>query len=378
MPGRVGLAVSGGGDSVALMHLAAGRLRARLHVATVDHGLREDSAAEAEAVGLAAGALGLPHETLAWAGPGPVRSGLQKAAREARIALLARWAERHGLDAVLTGHTMDDQAETVLMRLARGGGPRAISAIPLRRGPFARPLLGARRADLRDWLEVGGIAWAEDPSNEDGRFERVRWRRAMPQLEALGLTVPALARTAARMAEAAGARAPRPELDGTARLCAAPAMEDLRAAIRMVGTAEPRPSDLERALARGDARFTAGGCIVTRAGDGTVVAPEPARLGGVESPLDDRGRGTWRLFDIDAPEAPGATVAMLGEEGARIVRRTIPVPHLTYLTLPALWRDGALLAFHPELHDRATDAPRRAVGPAYSLCIGGVRRRPVA
>ncbi len=185
------------------MHLAAGLGRPGLRVATVDHGLRPAAAAEAAAVAAAAAALGLPHETLR---PAPPPRPVQADLRAARRSLLADWAARRGLRHVLTGHTMDDQAETVLMRLARGGGAEGLAGIPAAPdGPFRRPLLGIARADLRDWLRARDIAWIEDPSNEDTAFERVRVRRALAVLGDDALPAAMLARTARRMGEAAEA-----------------------------------------------------------------------------------------------------------------------------------------------------------------------------
>ncbi|MBN6823114.1 tRNA lysidine(34) synthetase TilS, partial [Methylobacterium organophilum] len=171
------LAVSGGPDSSALMHAAA-RLRdatgASLRVATVDHGLRPESGAEAEAVGRAARALGLPHAILTWAGAKP-GTGLQDAARRARYALLAAHAEAVGAGLVLTGHTRDDQAETVLIRLAAGSGPAGLAGMRAERdlGPglaLGRPFLHLPKASLVAWCAARGVAYARDPANGDPRF----------------------------------------------------------------------------------------------------------------------------------------------------------------------------------------------------------------
>ena len=135
-----GLAVSGGADSMALMQLAARRLATepgsrRLTVLTVDHGLRPESADEAEVVARAAAALGLPHTTLRWKGAKP-KSGIQAAARAARYDLMATHAMKCGIDCLMTAHHLDDQAETFLMRLRRGSGPRGESPGYLCRGSF--------------------------------------------------------------------------------------------------------------------------------------------------------------------------------------------------------------------------------------------------
>ena len=146
---RLGVAVSGGSDSTALLHLAAGwaaRNNVKLRVATVDHRLRAASADEARQVSRQASALDLAHHTLDWTGA-PV-GNLQNAAREARKALLGDWARRHGLDAVLLGHTATDQAETVLLRLARGSGVDGLAGMTPQSRDYGvtwlRPAAGGR------------------------------------------------------------------------------------------------------------------------------------------------------------------------------------------------------------------------------------------
>lgn len=197
------LAVSGGPDSSALMHAAAA-LGASARVATVDHGLRPESGAEADAVGRAARGLGLPHAILAWAGPKPV-AGLQAAARAARYGLLAAHAAEIGAGLVLTGHTRDDQAETVLIRLAAGSGPAGLAGMRATRAlapgiALGRPFLGVPKATLVAWCAGRGIAAARDPGNTNPRFARARLRAAGPILEREGLSPARLARLAERAA----------------------------------------------------------------------------------------------------------------------------------------------------------------------------------
>lgn len=203
-PGRIGVALSGGSDSTALMHLAAAQAPGRVEAATVDHRLRRESADEARVAGRAAAALDISHEVLPWA-EAPGHGNLQAAAREARLALLSEWAARRGLAAVLLGHTLDDQAETVLMRLARGAGVDGLSGMAESRRAhgtlWLRPLLGTRRDALRAWLRARGAGWVEDPSNADQRFERVRARATLAALAPLGITAESLAATAGRLAD---------------------------------------------------------------------------------------------------------------------------------------------------------------------------------
>lgn len=211
----LGVAVSGGSDSMALLHLAARWAAPRggtVVAATVDHGLREGSMEEAVAVGRACDGLGVAHETLIWIDR-EGRGNLQEAAREARRRLLGAWARRRGAAAVLLGHTMDDQAETVLLRLARGSGVDGLAGMAERTEAttasggttWVRPLLGVTREALRGWLLAQGVPWAEDPSNDDLRFDRARARAMMGGLADLGLTRERLVRTAGHMARARAA-----------------------------------------------------------------------------------------------------------------------------------------------------------------------------
>ncbi|BCW88426.1 tRNA(Ile)-lysidine synthase [Alphaproteobacteria bacterium SO-S41] len=179
-PGPLALAVSGGPDSTALMHLAAGL---KPVVFTVDHGLRDASAGEAAEVGAWAARLGLVHETLRWEGEKPV-AGLQNAARAARYRLLSAAALRHGAAALLTGHTLDDQVETVAMRRGKGSGAIGLAGmasqvrLPGSEARLVRPLLGVRKAALVAYLDELGQAYVTDPSNANLRFDRARLRAA--------------------------------------------------------------------------------------------------------------------------------------------------------------------------------------------------------
>jgi tRNA(Ile)-lysidine synthase len=209
------LAISGGPDSTALLVLAA-RWRAslkhgpRLVAVTIDHALRPASSREAAEVKCLAGKLKVSHHTPRWTGRKP-STGLQAAARQARYRLLAKLARSEGAYYVLTAHTRDDQAETMLMRLARGSGLAGLAAMsrtapyPVGRHKYltlARPLLGIPKSRLLATLKATRIRFADDPSNRNPAFTRVRIRELMPRLEQEGLTVPRLALLAKRLARA--------------------------------------------------------------------------------------------------------------------------------------------------------------------------------
>jgi tRNA(Ile)-lysidine synthase len=205
---KVLLAVSGGPDSTALLMLAQRWRSARkngpaLIAATVDHRLRTESKAEALAVAKIARSLRVPHHTLVWAGRKP-STGLQQAAREARYSLLADLAHKLGAQAIVTAHTLDDQAETFLMRLARGSGVSGLGGIRANsmRGNIvlARPFLGVAKRRLIESLRKAKFDFALDPSNADPRFLRPRLRRIADELAAEGLTAERLAGVARRLA----------------------------------------------------------------------------------------------------------------------------------------------------------------------------------
>src|SRR5580692_10689140 len=204
------LAVSGGPDSIALMWLAArwrGALARgpRLIAVTVDHGLRAEAAHEARDVKRLARTLELPHRTLRWHGTKP-KAGLPAAAREVRYRLLAQAARQSGATHILTAHTRDDQAETVLMRLLRGSGIAGLAAMARqseRDGVrLARPFLNVSKSQLLATLRKARIAFADDPTNRDVNFTRPRLRALLPRLAAEGGDTRNLARLASRLARA--------------------------------------------------------------------------------------------------------------------------------------------------------------------------------
>ena len=204
------LAVSGGPDSTALLHLAA-RWRAKrgegpqLFAATVDHGLRAASKKEARDVAKLAAKLGVQHRILEWKGNKP-KTGLQEAARHARFDLLALLAKEIGADILMTAHTRDDQAETILHRIGRGSGLSGLGGIrPMRKRDgyvLARPFLELPKARLVASLKKARIPFANDPTNRDPKYLRPRLRKLAPVLAAEGIDAAKLALMAQRLARA--------------------------------------------------------------------------------------------------------------------------------------------------------------------------------
>lgn len=371
-PHVVGLAVSGGGDSMAMLALAHGWARhmgVGLRVVTVDHGLRPESAGEAEMVAAECSALGHPHETLRWTWDGT--GNLQDAARRARLTLIGGWCG--DIEHVLFAHTRDDVAETFLMRLERGSGVDGLSAMAaLRRVPEGfrqvRPLLGERRADLRHYADTLRIPYVDDPSNEDPRFGRARTRKAMT---ALGLDVDALADTAARLARARLALearvaevASRIAREGGALglptgiaeinrdgLAWVERETQLRLFARAIGWVSgapyrPRAMALEDALDRalGGAGTTLHGAQIVVGRESIHVVREPAAVARAEAV---GGEGAWDgRWCLSGDAIDGLGVRALGEEGWRQVAEKPPgaPPHALALSLPAVFDNDRLVA----------------------------------
>jgi tRNA(Ile)-lysidine synthase len=195
---RLGLAVSGGGDSLALLLLAHAALPGRVSAATVDHGLRVEARDEALFVQDVCAELGVPHTILTPAAP--ITGSVQSAARAARYAALERWASETGCDWIATAHHVDDQAETLLMRLNRGSGVAGLAGVRVMNGRVIRPLLRWRRQELADILAGCGLKAVDDPSNHDLDFDRVRVRAGLA--DAGWLNVTHIAHSAALLAEA--------------------------------------------------------------------------------------------------------------------------------------------------------------------------------
>ena len=369
-PRRIGIAVSGGSDSLALLCAAHAWSKdgggPAIEAVTVDHGLRPEAKEEAAYVRGLCETLGVPHSTLTWEG-WDGRGNLQDQARRNRYALIASWARGHALDSVALGHTMDDQAETFLMRLARESGVEGMASMRLvfrRDGArFDRPFLIDRRADLRAYLLSRGVRWVEDPSNEDESFDRVKARKALATLGPLGIGAAQLVRVAMNLRDAS---------DAIAAVAAQVAREKVRAAggdlifdrsalrrqppevirrllaeaLMFVGGADypPRRQPLDAVIQQVETggNGTLHGCRIMVSDMTVRITREHAAVASLRGPTDAPWDGRWRLT---GPHAPDLHVAALGEA----VRdcpdwRATGLPRPTLLASPAVWRGDILVA----------------------------------
>lgn len=203
---KLGIAVSGGPDSLALLLLAAAARPGDVEAVTVDHRLRAESAKEAQSVAAVCKKLGVPHSILTAEWKKKPETAIQERARIERYRLLSRWVAERDLSALLSAHHLDDQAETLLMRLNRGSGVRGLAGmriatpIPGGKARLLRPLLPWRRSELEEVCKAAGLTPAADPSNSDDQFERVRIRKGLAK--ASWLDPEGIARSAAHLAQA--------------------------------------------------------------------------------------------------------------------------------------------------------------------------------
>ncbi|HHX90796.1 MAG TPA: tRNA lysidine(34) synthetase TilS [Paracoccus sp.] len=372
---RLGVAVSGGGDSVALLVALAGLPGVVVEAATVDHGLRDGARAEADAVAGLCARLGVVHRRLDWRRDGDA-GNLQAAARRAHRVLIAGWARERGLQAVLLGHTLDDQAETVLMRLARGSGVDGLSGMAeATEGEgmlWLRPFLSTPRAALREFLHVQDVGWAEDPSNLDPRFQRVRARQALAALVPLGIDAAGLAATAGRMRRArmaleaqtgAALEALARDDRGTvvvarAALSLLPEIRDRLFARLVMGLSgaghPPRLAGLQRWIAQGGSFM---GCLLCEEGASLRLMREFQAVSGVSAPAGALWDGRWRASGPADTPGGDAQVQLraLGPEGLRRLSRQARaglhphwrdsgLPEAALRAAPGVWRGAELIA----------------------------------
>lgn len=375
-PRSLGLAVSGGSDSLGLLVLArewAAESGVTLAVATVDHGLRSEAKAEAAYVGELCLSWGIAHEVLTWSDH-PESGNLMAEARIARYRLISSWAEENGIGDVGLGHTSDDNAETFVMGLMRGAGLDGLSGMrpkfDAQGVTFHRPLLGVSRADLRALLTDKGIDWVDDPTNDDEHYDRVRVRKALGALGGLGLEFDK---------SIANLRATRGDLMQELWSKVAPALKvtpvDIRieeesfqslspefrrrflnVVLRYVGGHDypPRADKVQR-LAEGgynDASTLAGALIYLRKGI-IHITREPNKVDDLEANVGVLWDG--RIVAV-GPESD-AKVRALGEKGLRqigAIWRETDNPRRSLLAAPAVWvADEVVFApyagiFHPD------------------------------
>lgn len=362
--------MSGGGDSVALLHILAHCFEVgsvELSAVTVDHGLRPEAADEARLVAGLADELGIPHTVLRWTG-WDGSGNLQARAREARYRLISDWAKSTEVAVFALGHTADDQAETVLMGLARRSGVNGLSAMPLRRVmhgiSMVRPLLNTSRDDLREYLTTRGIAWAEDPSNDDQNFDRVKMREALRVLESYGLTAQAFATVARNMAQA------RESLDWftflTARDIATVDGGDVALDLRQFRTLPeeiarrllvhainwvggqykgPRHAAVTQALksVRAGLSITLNGCHVQRFSRQIWISREYNAVSALRAATGDTWDRRWRC---DGRSERPLEIRALGREGLNLCPewRLTGRPLASLIASPAVWDGPELVA----------------------------------
>lgn len=345
---KVGVALSGGGDSVALLHLLR-RAVHEVHAVTVDHGLRAESAEEALIVAGWCRDWGVPHTTLRW-DDHPSTGNLMEAASKARAALIGAWARGQGLQALALGHTADDQAETLLMGLTRAAGIDGLCGLrpDWQEGGilWSRPMLNLTRAELRAWLKAEALPWIDDPSNTNDRYLRARLRKALAGLAPLGLTPERLATSVAHLASA------RRALNAAAAEAADGVMVERAGALQVDAEAfAALPQEISRRLTQSAILWLTGAEYAPRAADltrfiGAIVAGGAATLAGC------RLKQGWltlepRLANLTRWHVEGqGTPNLMGAEGLRQIPdwRDHGLPrHVLELT-PGLWRGEILLS----------------------------------
>lgn len=361
VPPVLGLAVSGGGDSVALLVLAV-EAGIPCHAITIDHGLRPEAAAEARDVARLCARLGVTHRVVEWHWDG--HGNLPDAARRARRRLIAEWARGAGIGTVALGHTRDDVAETFLMRLARGAGLDGLAAMSSAWDEhgihWRRPVLGIAREELREVLRQRGIGWAEDPTNDDPAYDRARARAALPDLP-LGLNAERLAEVATHLAQA------RRVVEGATSAAARDHLVVDRGDV-LIDPAGLEPELLRRLLLRaiawiGGQGYAPRSASVSRA-LAALAAGRPAAVQGCGM-VAQRGRyrihrewaavrdltgrpdAQWDRWRLSGPAHPGLHVAALGAGVALCPDwRATGLPRRSLLASPAVW-DGARLVAAP-------------------------------
>ncbi|MEM9872926.1 MAG: tRNA lysidine(34) synthetase TilS [Pseudomonadota bacterium] len=369
-PEKMAVAVSGGGDSIALLSAMARYAVDRkidLHVITVDHGLRPEFKNEVAVVTSLCQKLGLQHHLEYWSGWDGA-GNMQAEARDGRYALMADWAYAQQIEHIAVAHTADDQAETFLMRLARASGVDGLSAMSARTVrhsiTWLRPFLGTRRDALRLYLQAAGLSWVEDPTNRNRDFERIRVRDALTVLETLGVGVDALVEVTSHMRQA------RDALDWQSFLVARELVTIEAGAVAMdLNLFRAQPVEMKRRLVIHSLKWLSGsyyparrdsiarvldaiaeartvtleGCQVSQANGRVWIYRELNAVAEIEAEVGDAWDDRWT---IDGPEDdPDIVVRALGFEALSTLEgwREINIPRAALAVTPAAWYDDDLI-----------------------------------
>lgn len=363
----IGVAVSGGGDSMALLHLACEYYgAAQVRAVTVDHGLRKAAADEAMMVGRVCDGLKVCHDILRWTGWSG-KGNLQDQARRGRYGLITDWAKTRGIKTVLIGHTQDDQAETFLMRLARGSGVDGLSGMAETRVEsgiiWARPMLAISRQELRDYLTAKGATWVDDPTNDDESFDRVKARKILKTLAPLGIDAVRLAKTAnglqlARVAlemqTQEAAKNLTQIIDGNvvvARTGFLALPDEIAARVLAHGLVwiseadyRPRKTALTAALddIRRDKSTTLHGCKIAVRQNNFVILREYQSIKDLTCGGDQIWDNRWRVIGDDKD----VTIRALGPNGLDQCKewKKTGKRRAELLVSPSVWQEGRLIA----------------------------------
>ena len=365
---RLGVAVSGGSDSMALLRLLAGiHPTDRLFAATIDHGLRPEAAQEARLVAETCASLNIAHQIMAWRDR-PETGNVMDKARRARSTLLAAWAQDLSLDGVALGHTQDDVAETFLMRLGRAAGVEGLAAMPAQKSAhgvtWLRPLLEIPRSELRKYCRDIGQTWVDDPTNDDPDYARTRMRQALVALSQAGLEPAQIAASARHLAATrdtlarelvAKTRAHTRQVDGDIVISRA-AFDTLdtefqrlwlRGAFVWMGQTDYPPrgvavADVARAIGEGR-KTTLAGCVIWTQAGHLRLTRELSSLEGVAAPAGAVWDNQWRLEGPEFP--PNSEIRALGEAGLLQIKawRDTGRARPALLVSPALWAGDQLI-----------------------------------
>ena len=395
--GAIGVAVSGGGDSLALLlalQEIAETTGQQIEAMTVDHGLRAEAAAEADYTRKVCVKLGIPHATARWTGWGG-EGNLQDAARQGRYRLIAEWAERRKLAAVCIGHTQDDVAETFVMRLGRESGVDGLAKMAERFTrhdvQFLRPMLDIERSELRDYLKRRGVEWVDDPSNDNEDFDRVRIRRALEVLKDVGISSENIAAVAENMSQVRDVMKDR-AADFATRVArqdkgdlvldlesfkAAPYELRRRLLNDALGWVSPTPyplrrgtlSELDHAISEGR-NFSCNGCIIQLTAKSARILRE---FNAVRELVEFAPN--WDRWHLEGPWMVGLKVTALGEPSLAGLDdwRASGVTRQSLMASPAVWKGDELIAVplanYGEgwtLNLREPDFHKFMLGSAYS------------